>query len=487
MGISLPKGAYTGRSSNINAQQLQNWYANIDEQEGKEQVSLYGTPGLTAQVTIEADKEVRGAYVIATDTDVLYAVCDDDLYTVSSAYAAVDIGTLDTSTGPISIADDGDYLMITDGTSGYTYQSSTSTFAKITDVDFIGAQSCTFQDGFFLTCTGQTVQKSALNDPTSWDATEIKLASIQSDDLQAITSHNANIWCFGTDSIEVWYNAGNADFPWVNVPNAEIDMGIVSSDAFTKAQNMLFFLNNDREFCMAEGYKPKILSTTHIHDQFSKLTSVSDCRMFSFILEGNVFIRIQFPTDDKTFDYNATTGFWNAATSYKTSAVGVTTLNNRHRSNCYPQTNNGIPALFQGNHVVGDYSNGKIYTMSQTVFMDDSQTIRRVCDFPYVHDKQRRRNLVHSSFEVEFESGVGLATGQGSDPVCMLSWSDDGGHNFGSEIWASIGAIGEYGIRSTFRKLGRSDNRIYRVVLTDPVKPVIVAAYSDTRLTKKAA
>jgi hypothetical protein len=39
---------------------------------------------------------------------------------------------------------------------------------------------------------------------------------------------------------------------------------------------------------------------------------------------------------------------------------------------------------------------------------------------------------------------VGLSSGQGSAPVALLSWSDDGGHTWSNEHEASMGAVGEY-------------------------------------------
>ena len=84
--------------------------------------------------------------------------------------------------------------------------------------------------------------------------------------------------------------------------------------------------------------------------------------------------------------------------------------------------------------------------------------------------------IFHNQLEVEFEAGVGLATGQGSDPQAVLDWSDDGGHTWGNEHWVDIGEIGEYKARAVWRRLGRSRNRTYRLTVSDPVKVVILGA-----------
>ncbi len=73
------------------------------------------------------------------------------------------------------------------------------------------------------------------------------------------------------------------------------------------------------------------------------------------------------------------------------------------------------------------------------------------------------------SFQLDGETGVGLTTGQGSDPQVMLSWSDDGGHTWSAERWTSFGKSGEFRRRAMWRQLGRSRDRVWRIVVSDPV------------------
>jgi len=61
----------------------------------------------------------------------------------------------------------------------------------------------------------------------------------------------------------------------------------------------------------------------------------------------------------------------------------------------------------------------------------------------------------------------------------MLRWSDDGGHTWSNEHWSSMGAIGAYGTRTFWRRLGMTNklrDRVYEVSGTDPVKIAIVGA-----------
>jgi hypothetical protein len=79
--------------------------------------------------------------------------------------------------------------------------------------------------------------------------------------------------------------------------------------------------------------------------------------------------------------------------------------------------------------------------------------------------------------QIQFQPGVGLDNiQQGTNPQAMLRWSSDGGSVWSSEHWVSIGKIGKYNNRAIWRRLGWSRDRIFEVVVSDPIKAVIVSA-----------
>jgi hypothetical protein len=86
---------------------------------------------------------------------------------------------------------------------------------------------------------------------------------------------------------------------------------------------------------------------------------------------------------------------------------------------------------------------------------------------------------LHHGMQLDCETGVGLNTGQGSDPQVMLRWSDDGGHTWSNEHWRSMGKIGQYGHRVIWWRLGATTklrDRVYEVSGTDPVRVYIMGA-----------
>ena len=105
----------------------------------------------------------------------------------------------------------------------------------------------------------------------------------------------------------------------------------------------------------------------------------------------------------------------------------------------------------------------------------------------YLHNplphRDRKRMFVHM-IEVEFEGGVGLTTGQGSDPQAMLTVSKDGGHTWTDELWRDIGQRGEYRNRAVWRKLGATRGLIVEVKVTDPIPVTMLAAYAQIDLAE---
>ena len=81
-----------------------------------------------------------------------------------------------------------------------------------------------------------------------------------------------------------------------------------------------------------------------------------------------------------------------------------------------------------------------------------------------------------SDLQIQFQPGVGLVSGQGSDPSFILRWSDDGGFTWGNDHIIKIGKAGQYKYRAIRRRMGWARDRVYEVVITDPVYRTIISA-----------
>ncbi|MCH8919217.1 MAG: hypothetical protein IIA23_00715, partial [Chloroflexi bacterium] len=88
-----------------------------------------------------------------------------------------------------------------------------------------------------------------------------------------------------------------------------------------------------------------------------------------------------------------------------------------------------IYARAYGKHLIGDSEDGVIGELDPDTFDEHGNPLVSIAASPPIHFDRRR--VFMDLFELDVESGVGLTTGQGSDPQVMLRWSDDGGFDFG--------------------------------------------------------
>jgi len=94
-------------------------------------VALYPTPGLTIKAILPNQQEVRGLRTLSGGTRML-AVCGAYVYVFNSLLTPTMIGQLNTTTGRVTISDNGINAYIVDGTYRYTWRISTVTAAVFT-------------------------------------------------------------------------------------------------------------------------------------------------------------------------------------------------------------------------------------------------------------------------------------------------------------------------------------------------------------------
>ncbi len=118
-----------------------------------------------------------------------------------------------------------------------------------------------------------------------------------------------------------------------------------------------------------------------------------------------------------------------------------------------------------------------IYEMNLNFRDDAGDPLRWLRVSPSISAEGRR--LFFSRLQLDIQVGVGLTTGQGSDPQICMQFSDDGGRTWSNEKWTSMGKIGEYRRRVVWNRLGASFNRGFRFFGSDPVPVAIVAGFIE--------
>jgi hypothetical protein len=487
---------YVARSVNAADARMVNLFPEIIPEAGKEPAFLQRAPGLRLLATLGTGP-VRGLWHLGSYG---YAVSGTSFYKIDSSWNATVIGSV-AGNGPVSMADNGTQIFIAANGPSYIYNSNTLVFQQITDVDFPGAVTVGYLDGYFVfnEPDSQRVWVTTLFDGLSVDPLDFASAEGSPDGLVALIVDHREAWLFGTTSIEVWYNTGNLDFPLQRIQGAFNEIGCAAPYSVAKMDNGLFWLGADARgrgiVYRANGYTGVRISTHAIEWQIQQYGNLSDAIGYTYQQDGHSFYVLTFPSGNATWVYDASTQAWHERAGFSQGQFS------RHWSNCQMAYNNEI--------VVGDYQNGKIYAFDLDVYSDGGQIQRWLRSWRALPTGQNNlKRTAHHSLQLDAESGhylaptaeaVNLITEDGEwlitesyeplvaetgvlvnlAPQFMLRWSDDGGHTWSNEHWAGGGAVGAYNTRIFWRRLGMTlklRDRVYELSGTDPIKIAIMAA-----------
>lgn len=331
------------------------------------------------------------------------------------------------------------------------------------DGPFQGADVVDIVDNYFVYNRPNTQQwgSSGILSPIS-PALSFSSKDGAPDDLVSLIVDHREVYLLGEVSSEVWVDSGLFPFAFQRIPGTSTQHGIAAKFSVARIGNSFAYVSRNirgqAQIMMMNGYIPTRIST-HAVEQTLVNKYINDARAWTYQLEGHEVYVVSFPTLDLTWAFDISTGMW-----HKWLWVDSNNVYHRHRGNCH--------ASFQGLNLVGDWENGNIYQLDPLNYTDNGNEIRRLRRAPHIISDYQRQYF--AEMQIHFQPGVGLP--DGSTPQAMLRWSDDGGSTWSNEHWCSIGVQGAYKNRAIWRRLGQSRDRIFEVVVTDPINAVITAA-----------
>ena len=506
MKTAILGSSYVARSVNAADSRMVNLFPEVVPEGGKEPAFLQRAPGLRLLATIGTGP-IRGLWTLK---EFGYVVSGDTLYRINSNWTATALGVI-ANTGPVSISDNGTQIFIAANGPSYIYNTLTNVFQQITDIDFPGAVTVGYLDGYFVfnEPNSQKFWITSLLEGTQVDPLDFASAEGSPDGLVALIVDHREVWLFGTNSAEVWYDAGTADFPLQRIQGAFNEIGCAAAYSVAKMDNSVFWLGADARgrgiVYRANGYKAQRISTHAVEWQIQQYGNLSDAIGYTYQQDGHSFYVLVFPSANTTWVYDAATQAWHERAGWHDGEF------TRHRGNCQMNYNDEI--------VIGDFENGNIYAFDLDVYADNGQIQRWLRSWRALPTGTNTlRRTTHHALQLDCETGVGLnepptadeiyetlavvgvlateggdllVTESGDEidvtdsplvtmiPRAMLRWSDDGGHTWSNEHWKSMGAIGQFGRRAIWRRLGMTTkirDRVYEVSGTDPVKIAIMGA-----------
>jgi len=455
----------SGRSQASNNQITRNLYVERTGEGAKARATLLPTPGLTF-LSSAGTGPCRSNGIVFNGA--AYFISGADLIKIDNNLNFTTVDQLNTNNGWVKMAANPSHIIIVDGTNGYTFDGTTLTV--IADADFPTCNHVTFLDSYFIVEDRDNVGRfyiSNSNDGTAWDTLDFATAESNPDDMYVPLALNDRLWLFGENTSRPYYNSGNVDFPFDPIRNSQLEWGVQAENSVIKAGNEVFWLARNElganQIFQGGGQGPKVISNPDIAHELQQMSTTSDCVAHTYMQDDHPFVVFNFPTGDKTFVYDVKEQAWHTR---KSKNIG------RHRAQGH--------VFFQGKNIVGDYLNSNFYYYDLSNYTDNEATVERTRYTQFVH--KDRQNVAITDFEIEFEPGVGLTSGQGSDPMAMLSVSKDGGKTWSNELWRSIGKKGKYTWRTRWQKLGVGREWQFKISVTDPVFINIIGAYANVEV-----
>lgn len=332
-----------------------------------------------------------------------------------------------------------------------------------------GCKTVSYADGRFIACEPNT-QNFYCSEPLDggwWDVVNVQTADSNPDlIIGEVVSHNELI-VFCAQSGEVFYNSGVLPSPFVRNQSGMFEVGCVAPYSIAKIDNSVMWLGRSTTgqgiVYRLNGYTPMRLSTFSIEYAIQQMTDISDAIAFTYQQDGHHFYVITFPTGGKTFCYDANTNLWHERASLSLGAF------TRWEAQEY--------AYFDGKHLVCDRTEGKIYSMSLEVYNDGGSVHKWLRSFRAPSSDMKR--AVHHKLTLEAEVGSGLT--DGTEGQVMMRYSNDGGHTWSTELWRSMGALGQYAKRIFWHRLGMTSGapRVYELSGTSNTKTVLINCYLE--------
>ncbi|MCW8533609.1 packaged DNA stabilization protein [Acinetobacter baumannii] len=444
----------------VDCQRTLNLYPQAVESGNAPQVSaLLPTPGLIAKY--ELSGPVRGLY--PTSIGVL-AVVGTQLFLLGET--AEQIGEV-VGENIVSFADNRIDVLIVGDPVTYAFKQSSKELRIIAGGGFLGATDATFLDSRFIVLNPESdqVQWSGLLN-TEFSALGYATAEANSDKLVRIFVQNGQLWLIGERTTEIWHSTGNADQPFLRVSGAYINCGCIAKNSLAQFGTGLIWLSQtdvgQGQVVITEGYQVKRISNHAMEQEFASYERLDDAVGYSYQQEGHSFYMLSFPTANKTWCFDGSTGMWHERSFYN-----LNSQHERHRSQ--------VHCFYKGKHYVGDHSNGIIYELSLDAETDNGRMIMRERTTPVINPKGQR--LIFDALEIFVQAGQHV----NREPIVMLDWSDDQGQTWSFDQQETLGKVGEGKKRVIFRRLGQAFNRVFRLRVTDSSRLIITGAQAKVR------
>ena len=178
---------------------------------------------------------------------ICYRVMGTKLVIVASDGTVTELGDVG---GPVNTLVTMDYsfelLAIASGGRLYFWDPVTSTLTQNTDPDLGTVLDFCWVDGYFMTTDGEFLIVTELSDPLQVNPLKYGSSEVDPDPVVALLKLRNEVYALNRNTIEVFDNVGGALFPFARIDGAQVQKGVIGTQACCVYIDRIAFLGGGR-------------------------------------------------------------------------------------------------------------------------------------------------------------------------------------------------------------------------------------------------
>jgi len=281
---------------------------------------LVKRPGLTLGVTLPETAAIDGLSYWQGE-DLIIAVANQRCYSVDSVGTITDLSTpngalLQFRNRPsfaYTVINGVDYLAVSNGgTIFISVDGGSLTAVSDGDAPTSSTHLVFINNRLVSNNSGTDVFRwSEFEDPFDWPTLGFATAEGEPDQITAIYKAYNELVLFGSNTTEFWYSTGDSTNPFARMQGTQTNQGTLSPSgiAFDGEDSVFYFIDSERNINTLVNRQVKNISQP-IEALIQQLDTVEDATIDIVKFDSHKFVLCSFPTDDVTYVYDATTGYW---------------------------------------------------------------------------------------------------------------------------------------------------------------------------------
>jgi len=399
--VDLINGFYTDDSRPWSVQDTVNWLPEAAEAPGtRTPWKLAPAPGLRPFLDL-GNGPIRGLVDVE---GALFGVSGNRLYEVTKKSTVTARGVIP-GVQRVGMAYNqitgGNQLLVTNGQSGYVWDSVAGNLQRISDDAYPGARSPAYMSSYLLQVEpfGRFWFHSELANAKEYNALDRYESEGSPDKIVRLVTSQKEVVLLNQTTIEFFYNSGQSTKTFKN-KGALIDRGCASAESVCKLDNSVMWLGNDGVVYRLDQYSAVPISTGALQSAIRD-NNWSQAFAFTWESDKHKVYYLTFP-DGRTWGYDVVTKLWHRRQSFGLDRWRLNHL-----------------VYWNGKWIGGDFQTGQLWIVDPDYMMEGNQPLVAEHTTGVLHNNQGRLSI--NSLELLMAMGTeetvpADSPGPGPDP-----------------------------------------------------------------------